>query len=114
MTTNEQLLSDYRDDSKFPYLSEVVYTAKDVAQMLDAAREDERKKWEAQSVKLKDDVKELVEALNKLHSSAPAFYDMGQYNDIKKLIQKHKQKQAITDIMSDDAKDGLYNENKKV
>ena len=44
--TNEQLLSDYRDDSKFPYLSEVVYTVEDVAQMMDAAREDEVVKFE--------------------------------------------------------------------
>lgn len=39
--SNEEILREYRDDSKFTYLSQVVYTVNDCFDMLDAARKDE-------------------------------------------------------------------------
>lgn len=36
--SNEEILREYRDDSKFPYLSQVIYTVNDCFDMLDAAR----------------------------------------------------------------------------
>lgn len=67
----------------------------------DAAREDEAGKWEAQVVKLKDDIKELVDALDWLLvvKSYRDPNDKGEYYEIEKLgareeanrlIKKHK------------------------
>lgn len=39
--SNEEILREYRDDSKFPYLSQVIYTVNDCFDMLYAARKDE-------------------------------------------------------------------------